>query len=73
MEALESCSRLKTLNGFEKFKEIVSGGITSIDADGKELAFSICSYLPKSAATLTSLSLRLAPIINFIYNIAVDD
>ena len=57
-DALESCTRLESLNGYAGYKDIVAGGLAALCVSGKDLALAVCRYLPRSAATLTSVDFR---------------
>ncbi len=58
MDAVERCPRLASLNGCSQIKQIMAGGVHVVDIDGKELAFVVGPLLPRSASTLTMLSMR---------------
>jgi hypothetical protein len=58
MDVLEGCTQLESLNGYDGYKEIVAGGLTALSINGKDLALAVCRFLPRSAATLTSVDMR---------------
>jgi hypothetical protein len=58
MDAVERCPRLESLNGCSQIKQIMAGGVHVVDIDGKDLAFVVGPLLPRSASTLTMLSMR---------------
>jgi hypothetical protein len=59
MDALERCPCLSSLNGCNQIKQIMAGDVHLVDIDNKELAFVVGPLLPRSASTLTTLSMRL--------------
>ncbi len=58
MDVLEGCTELESLNGYDGFKEIVAGGLTALSINSMDLALAVCRFLPRSAATLTSVDMR---------------
>ncbi len=58
MDALEGCTGLTTLNGYDKFQGILDGGLAEFYDGGHELALAVGRFLPRSASTLTTLDLR---------------
>ena len=58
MDVLEGITNLESLNGFQNYKTVVTGGVSTLDLNGKELALALCRFFPRSAGTLSSLDIR---------------
>ena len=58
MSALGRCTNLASLNSCDQYQAIVTGGLVALDIQGYEIGLAVGPFLPRSAATLTSLDLR---------------
>lgn len=58
MDVLEKCTGLVSLNGYDKFREVVAGGVSEVYIEGMDLAIALHRFFPRSAATLSSIDLR---------------
>lgn len=57
MDALERCTGLTNLNGYDEFQGVLKGGLSEFRDGRHELALAVGRFLPRSASTLTSLDL----------------
>jgi hypothetical protein len=62
MDSLEGCPQLSSVNGFDRYKEVLIGRVATVDLNGTELALALSPFLPRSAETLTSLDIRYAEV-----------
>jgi hypothetical protein len=58
MDALEKCTRLTALNGYEQYQKVLAGGLSEFRDRGHELALAFGRFLLQSSSTLTSLDLE---------------
>ena len=58
MDALERCTGLTSLNGYDEYQDILDGGLLEFQDQGHELALAVGRFLPRSASTLTCLELK---------------
>ena len=58
MDAVEGITSLKSLNKFDGYAAIRTGGVKEADLHSKELGVAVARFLPRSAETLLELDLR---------------
>jgi hypothetical protein len=71
MDSLEKCTRLATLNGCEKYQEILSGSINQLDLEGSEVALAAGRSLDRSSSILTALDLKYMALLIYILMISI--